>query len=302
MFRRDDDLNSWIEAAASCDGRERQRAVEELGRRMDVPALLIRVNDWVPQVRREALFVARRFLDEKFIDGWIEALPQIEALHRARRSQHGEFLQAVDLFLSRPACLARLAGAITRPSPFARRWLFNLQLRGAKDEGDRYRLLEAAVVGCDVMVAVAALAGIESLASEARRERLASAGCLSSFASIRLASLRCVLQYSTEAAKTPQRGLCFDVSAAVRTLAFASLSAVDQAEVLASAALGVEKQRGTAREQAAALALLCAARHVDAEALCLQATKAPAPVLRRAGYAGRLARASGASLDDLILR
>jgi hypothetical protein len=304
VFGSSSDLAAWLEASTSWDGHERQRAVVELGRRMDaqaLPALLVRANDWVPQVRREAREAVFRFIEDGYIEAWLLALPQLEALYRARRTQHGELIEAVEALLSKPAHLGRLVSALREPSRFVRRWLFGLHLKAVRSEAEHDALLAAALKGTDIAVAVKAWAEAQGAASSERRLSLAAAACASRFASLRIGGLRWAAALDAEAATSLLRARCFDPSAGVRALAFASLSGADRAVVLSLAVSRFGDAQGAPRDRSTALALLSLANHPEAESFCRAACASSAPVLRRAGYAGLLAAASAVSLDGLIL-
>ena len=81
--------DEWIVATTDRCGVVREAAVNALARAGHgpaLPALLGRLNDWVPEVRRAALGAVTAFLDEDHASSWSSALAQVSTLARGGRA------------------------------------------------------------------------------------------------------------------------------------------------------------------------------------------------------------------------
>lgn len=87
--------------AATChaDGRVRERAVWILAARTDgreIPFLVVRLNDWVGQVRDAARAALRRRLRSELREAWIPVLPLVLALRDQKRADHAWLVSKVE--------------------------------------------------------------------------------------------------------------------------------------------------------------------------------------------------------------
>lgn len=80
-----------IVAASHYDGHVREAAVRLLAGTRDVralPIILLRLNDWVDEVRRAARSALAQYVEPEFGPALLTLLPMIEALGQQRRGQH----------------------------------------------------------------------------------------------------------------------------------------------------------------------------------------------------------------------
>src|SRR5262249_41871986 len=96
----------------------------------DLPYLLLRTSDWVPEVRGAALAAARSYLRPWHADAVIAVLPLVRQLRRRARVD-GELLGAIDQVLATPECAAALSGATRSPDAAIRLAAFRHVLSAA---------------------------------------------------------------------------------------------------------------------------------------------------------------------------
>ena len=93
-------------AASHRNGYVREAAVRGLAESRDgraVPHLLLRLNDWVNQVRAAAREAIEVFLQPAFAADVVAALPVVSTLIRRTRADHEELIHRVFTFLRSPA-------------------------------------------------------------------------------------------------------------------------------------------------------------------------------------------------------
>ncbi|GAB7129014.1 hypothetical protein JCM19000A_35220 [Silvimonas sp. JCM 19000] len=114
----------WIEVSACGNGYLRQEAVQQLAQ-VHSPAacsaILLRLNDWVPQVRHAAADVVNAMLTACDIEWVIGGLPALLRLLSMRRHSHAALKQRFDQMLCKEIwrdtvlqCLRGLTGASAR--------------------------------------------------------------------------------------------------------------------------------------------------------------------------------------------
>lgn len=299
------DTGAWVELLGSRNGHERQAAVEalqDLRYGEALPALLLRVNDWVPQVRAAAQKAVRVFLDDAFLPNWIRALDSIVALERARRADHQELFDAISSYLRHPARLPAVMAAAGEARTSVKRYVLELQWQQAAGDVPRYQLLQQALSGADVINARRALARVDAIESTERRCALVGAACCSRFSPIRAQGLRQALS-SQRATPSLVRAMCLDDSAMVRAIALGALKEQgDVGVVLAQAVEQLGRDRISGRSRATALQFLCIAMPADAGRHCDAASYSSSVTLRRAAFAALLSAADGAGKTELLLR
>jgi len=299
-----DGVEAWLDAAASPDGHERQAAVVALAASDDPRALrmlLVRVNDWVPQVRQAAAQAVLAWLDERRLDGWRQALPALLRLRQARRVDHRALLQAIEDFLSTPGHLAQVGVGLAASEREASRFLFLLSAKTCRDDASGRALLSDGLRSNDVVIASAAVQRAAALPVAPWRLQLLLDACHGKFAVVRAAGLRALAAGPEGAEPALLQALCVDRSASVRALAVAALSPPLLVEVDQRAWAGVHDTSLPSGRRVAMLRLLRERRHPGVPALCRELTGDGAVAVRVAAYEGGLAE-PGADLPMLIER
>nr|HET7859992.1 hypothetical protein [Caldimonas sp.] len=155
-----------LERACDRSGYVREAAVRELAiapRPAAIRVLLVRANDWVPQVRDAAVAALAAHLRDDFVPAWALALDAVDALRRGGRVDADAVLAPIDAFLAAPERLARVVAA-TRAAPVALQRLAGAIERGAaRDEPSLATLLRNDAAGADVVAALSAMRDGEAL-------------------------------------------------------------------------------------------------------------------------------------------
>jgi hypothetical protein len=294
----------WLELVDSGNGFERQEAVDMLGRLRHapaLPALLARVNDWVPQVRESAVVAVRALMDEAFIDAWAGSIEAIVALDRARRVDHAHFLGEIADFLAGPACLPHLLRGLDHGSSAARRYVSGLEWQVARTEDQRVGQLGSLLGGGDIMLARVAMSRMSTLPAEAQ-QALAGIACHSRFGPVRAAGLRVLLASADRAAPTLALEFCLDTNSLVRTVAWNAVQRFGEAEAAIAAGLALfERPDGAVRQRSVALRFLCMA---DPEAflqLCMRGAHDAAVAVRLVAIDALLNRLRGSEQEEWLL-
>jgi hypothetical protein len=94
--------------------------------------LVVRLNDWVDQVRAAARSALEAFLRPAHAQDVIAALPLIEALARQRRGDHRDVVSRVFAFLRSPECAPAVRAGCSAPERDTRRACFELELSGGR--------------------------------------------------------------------------------------------------------------------------------------------------------------------------
>lgn len=213
-----DDLEDPL-GVCSDSGFVRESAVKALASRPQrgtLPVLLVRLNDWVPQVRIAAGEAVRSLMRPEFLPDWMASIDAVVALERTRRTNHTAMLNEIAGFLSRSEHLSQVIEASRSAGLHGRRYVLDLAWRAAQDESERVRLLEQALFGDDVVLATQALSRVEGLTSPAARRRLYEAACQSPCAPVRCEGVRWAVEQPDEATDLVVRRACLDVSPHVR--------------------------------------------------------------------------------------
>jgi HEAT repeat protein len=149
-------------ASVHRDGHVREAAVRALSWRdepggLEIPFLVLRMNDWVAQVRGAARTAMEARLSAHHADGLLRALPLILALKLRRRDDHRSFVDAVLALLGSPPCRpALLRGTLARDRA-VRRGSFRLALGAETVDLD---LLHRALSDDDLVVRAEAAADV----------------------------------------------------------------------------------------------------------------------------------------------
>lgn len=109
-----------LEMSAHANGFKRENAVRRLGMIGDpasIPHLIIRANDWVPQVRAVAREVLIKMLKTENGDAFVASLPAILHLQTCRRDDHTGLVRAVEEFLLREEHRHYLESALQSGDP-----------------------------------------------------------------------------------------------------------------------------------------------------------------------------------------
>lgn len=153
-------------------GYVREAAVRLLATRADgaeLPYLLLRLNDWVPDVRAAAERAVRDRLVVAYSRHFVACLGITEALRAGRRVTHEDLLGEIDRLLSEEAAWEAVFEGLHSKSPAVRRAAARIAVR----RGDAVLVLRAATSRDPVVAAVGAKAVAATWSPEALREVVA---------------------------------------------------------------------------------------------------------------------------------
>ena len=122
------------ELALGCcnwNGRTRQAAVKELARRthgMELPFLLLRLNDWAWQVRTQAANALKDRLHAGYAGHWVRWVPLADRVTQGLREDHAWLMPELQALLGSPQCLDELWDGLKSEVRFTRMWCLNVAL------------------------------------------------------------------------------------------------------------------------------------------------------------------------------
>jgi HEAT repeat protein len=214
-------LQDWILLSESSNGFVREVAVRTLSLSKNpdaLPALIDRLNDWVPQVRDLATSGVQHYLRAEQAQALLSALDHFIALANKGRNDHSETLAAVHIALSQAqACPATLEAFKSQTSKPAR-FLFALLLEAGCV--DQVALIELGIDHHEISVQRLALQATRGLPKELAQGLLRK-GLEKRSTGLRLAALRAWLTVvdTNELVHPELASALFDSSASLRYLA-----------------------------------------------------------------------------------
>ena len=113
------------------NGYVREEAIKRLARLKtggEIPFLILRLNDWVPEVRNSAVGAIHSRLRPEYCRAFVASFLLLSRLKHAGRADHKETLAAVNQLLSRDECRADLLASLKSEDRFVRRAGFKLAL------------------------------------------------------------------------------------------------------------------------------------------------------------------------------
>lgn len=146
-------LFDLLEMSAHASGFKRENAVRRLGMMGDpasIPYLIVRANDWVPQVRAVAREALIRMLKTENGDAFVASLPAILHLQTCRRDDHSALVRAVEEFLLRQEHRHYLESALQSNDPRVAR--LAVRLLSNSPEVNAFQLVADCLSHKDVIV------------------------------------------------------------------------------------------------------------------------------------------------------
>jgi|HubBroStandDraft_2_1064218.scaffolds.fasta_scaffold12778_1 hypothetical protein len=140
-------------ASFHTNGHVREAAVRELGKTeagTELPFLLIRANDWVPEIRSSARNFLLSRIRSDYIHRLMDWLPLALRLSNVGRDDHSAILEAVRGLLASSEAREALRAGFESQDQFVRRFCFQLALNS--NEADLLTVLQRAFVERDAQV------------------------------------------------------------------------------------------------------------------------------------------------------
>ncbi|HEV3051459.1 MAG TPA: HEAT repeat domain-containing protein [Longimicrobium sp.] len=153
----------------------------------ELPPLLLRANDWVPQVRARAVDALHARRVEAYAPHWVRSLALVLHLRRCGRQDHRPLVDGVLALLRSPAAREHVRGGLASPEGTVRRACFRILLDAGGPELPA--LLRDALGGDDAMLrllAAQAAAGLDEVALAQLLPRMLA----DSFGRVRLTALQ----------------------------------------------------------------------------------------------------------------
>lgn len=294
----------WDRTIADVNSRSgfvRERAVLAIARSGNgagLPHLLVRANDWVAQVRQAAVVGIGLFLTAEHLPSWAKALPEVEALGRCGRVDHGPLLTRIHGYLATERNLAQLLKVNPFPSRAVSRLLFTLGLRVHASGEPRVALLSSALAGHDIVQATMAAHAAYSQ-DPAAQARLGVIACRASAAAVRAHGMRILETAHVPLTQDLVLALAMDTSPLVRAMAISR--AGEERATLAATARSCFAGNGGASRRAIALDVLCSLPVPDVEALVRMGRDDAMAAVRSTAFARLFAGASGPARDQLVI-
>lgn len=148
----------------SCNrnGYVREAAVRYLANQytgMELPFLLLRINDWVPEVRSIAIAATRYRVVREYSRQLVRCLPLLESLERQGRRDGADIFQSIRKILVAPDCLPFLGEAITGSDRQVRRAALSVVMEARLCSAST-KILREALGSTDGTVRLMALRGL----------------------------------------------------------------------------------------------------------------------------------------------
>ncbi len=128
---------NWQSLVSSWDGFDREaglRAIRSEQTSERLSAIIVRLNDWVPQVREAARLALDDYLTPSYTTWLIAQLPAIVALEKRKRENHRITLDKLEALLATPECLPLCAPALHASHGQCARLLFRVLAQSMTDE------------------------------------------------------------------------------------------------------------------------------------------------------------------------
>ena len=322
------DSHSLLTELLSSDGRVRERALKRITPGNPDAAIwqavLLRLNDWVPQVRAAAWQALQRLLPQWDIATALQALPALQALERGQRAHHGDALELVRHSLRKnlqdmdAAQRQPLHVLVRRGAPAQAAFCFDALLDWALHAPDAQALapvLASGLAARQPAITRRAVQWVHKLPSAELRQSLYEQALRTPHIRTRLSALRALsitlrAAHGSAAAPSPGSGqtlwpnwlqaALLDASPSVRYLAI-QLCGGPGEDLLAHATATLHRPDALPRQRAAALGLLADLALPQGRPLALAALDDASVRVRCAAYAAAY-RLQAQAADALTLR
>lgn len=192
--RQQDDPNALATDMGHYSGYVREAALERanaLRAPALLPAIVERLNDWVPQVRARAQALVLDWLATLDVGAALRLLGALQHLREARRSDHASWLDEVERIVVAHVGAGRIVEGVANPDVAVARTCFRLvEEHGLADPATRVRL--GLAHGTDIVLVRKAAEALVLLDGP-EREKMARLALQSHFGIVRATALRRLL-------------------------------------------------------------------------------------------------------------
>jgi len=198
-------------------GYVREAAIERLGLITSgaaLPFLILRVNDWVSDVRDAAYEAIRSRLKPEYARSFIENLTLVSRLEEAERADHKPLLQAIYQLLQRSECRTALLESLKSEDRFIKRASFKLALNSI--DPDLPEVVRLALDQKDTVVRVWAAQRVSSTFAGATLDDFLKVMKRDRFMPVRREALRMAVQRDSPGLLAELRTALLDPHASMR--------------------------------------------------------------------------------------
>jgi len=226
--------HDWKWLVTSWDGFTREAGLRQIRSSQSIERLasiIVRLNDWVPQVRAAARDAFADYLTPEYGPWLIAKTPAILALEQRRREDHGATIQKLEALLATPECLAQTTAAFETSRGACTRLFFRV-LAQTKRADELEAFLVASLHHADFSVRRAALGRAMALPLESAQKAIAY-GLASNSSILRRLSFLQAIELQTDRTRLIEDFLTDPSSAARSTALWAARKyGVDPLQVL----------------------------------------------------------------------
>ncbi len=211
-------LRVWAMFTMHPSGYVREAALRRLTSEdnsvLALPCFLLRINDWVEQVRTVATAAVKIVLAPKHSAAWVPVLGLVDQLRFRSRADHAWLTDAVTSLLLRPESRPELMTAARSEDRLVARWAFRAAMT-LPDE-DRAMFVSLALESGDPVVRLHAAQAVRAWAGCPGRERFLANMALDRFMPIRREALYAALDDTPARRLTVLRAALLDRHASMR--------------------------------------------------------------------------------------
>jgi len=197
----------------------------------ELPFLILRVNDWVGNVREAAYDAIRARLKPDYARSFIRNLALVSRLGQAGRSDPRPLVEAIYQLLQSRECRTALLESLESDDRFIRRACFKLALN--INEEDLPEIVKKALAQEDTVVRVWAAQKVSSAFTGATLEQFVKQMKHDKFTTVRREALRILVRQNSPALLIELRAALLDTHASMREEARYHLRKLDTTDVAA---------------------------------------------------------------------
>lgn len=194
-----------------------RRLTSEDSSALALPYLLLRLNDWVEQVRTVATEAVKAVLVPKHAAAWVPVLGLVEQLRFRSRMEHAWLTDAVTTLLVHPESRDELMNAVRSEDRVVARWAFRAAMK--LPDAERAMFVSLALKSRDPLVRLHTAQAVRAWAGCPGRERFLANMAFDRYMPIRREALYAALDDTPERRLTMLRAALLDRHASVRSAA-----------------------------------------------------------------------------------
>lgn len=211
-------LRVWAMFTMHPSGYVREAALRHLASEGDatlvLPYFLLRVNDWVEQVRAVATAAVKTLLGPKQTAAWVPVLGLVDQLRLRSRADHAWLTDAATSLLLRPESRPELMSAARSEDRLVARWAFRATM--TLPDADRAMFVSLALESGDPVVRLHAAKAVRAWAGCPDRERLLANMTSDRFMPVRREALYAALDDTPEHRRAVLQAALLDRHASMR--------------------------------------------------------------------------------------